>query len=92
MVGKEMTGLHTKELAELLAAYKTGKLKLRRDIRGKIIPNQEDFAETEKDYPHESPEKKFHLAQASALLRAKREYDREQRDQRRNCVSQGGVE
>ena len=52
-----------------------GKLNVRKDDNGKIIPEHEDMVEAENDYPDESDAEKYRLAQAGAVLRAKREYD-----------------
>ncbi|MBL7047382.1 MAG: hypothetical protein ISR95_07130 [Candidatus Marinimicrobia bacterium] len=42
---------------------------------GKSIPEDEDLKEVEDNYPDASNAEKWRLAQACAMLRAKREYD-----------------
>jgi len=63
------------ELTELAKLLQTGKLNIRLDEEGTVIPEDEDLKEVEDNYPDASRAKKWQLAQACAMIRAKREYD-----------------
>ena len=63
------------EMAEVTRLLDAGKLKVRLDEDGKILPDKIDVEEVERDHPNSSPAEKRRLAQACCLLRAKREYD-----------------
>ena len=63
------------ELAELARLLRTGKLNVRVNGGGRIIPEGVDLKEVRRDYPGMSNAEKYRLAQFYAVMRAKTEYD-----------------
>ena len=65
-----------KEMEELQALLAQGKLDVRRDPQGGIIPDDDDYERVEAEYPEAQDAEKHRLAVAAALIRAKEKYDR----------------
>jgi hypothetical protein len=62
-------------LAELARLLRAGKLNVRVDEKGRIIPEPADFEEVWQDCPEASNAEKYRIAQAYAVIRAKTAYD-----------------
>lgn len=77
-VGRLVGVITEAESARMAKLLKAGKLRIRRDPDGKVIPDDQDFLDVEREHPKESLGAKIRLAQAAALLRALRQYDEDQ--------------
>ena len=68
------------ELGRLAESFKAGKINVRLDRKGKIIPERQDIEDVKREHIDASDAEKWRLSQASALLRAKREYEQQHTD------------
>lgn len=74
-VGRQVGEITEAESARMAKLLEAGKLRVRRAPDGKVIPDDQDYLEVEREHPKKSLGAKLRLAQASALLRALRQYD-----------------
>ncbi|MCZ7645669.1 MAG: hypothetical protein M5U26_10350 [Planctomycetota bacterium] len=77
-VGRQVGEITEAESARMAKLLEAGKLRVRRAPDGKVIPDDQDFLDVEREHPKKSPAERHQLAQACALLRALRHYDEDQ--------------